>query len=245
MRIDILTLFPNFFPGPFAESIIRQGCDKGLVSIYLHNIRDYAEPPANQVDDYAFGGGAGMILKIEPMAKALEAVLPPDPSACRLVLLSAEGKPYSQQYANDLAQARHLVIIAGHYKGMDERVRLLFRPEEISMGDFVLTGGEIPALALVDSVVRLIPGVVGDEESVRTDSFQNGLLDHPHYTRPRVYKDLTVPEVLLSGDHEKIRRWRRKKSLERTMERRPDLLMMENLSIEDRQLLEDKSLNLV
>ena len=241
MRIDLLTLFPNFFQGPLAESIIGKAGEKGLVSISVHNIRDYAEPTSYQVDDYPFGGGAGMILKIEPLAKALGAVLPPA-GTCRLILLSPEGRIFDQPYANELAQAPHLVIIAGHYKGFDERIRIKFRPEEISIGDYVLTGGEIPALALIDSVVRLIPGVVGDEESVRTDSFQNGLLDHPHYTRPRSYEDMEVPEVLISGNHEKIRLWRRKKSLERTLERRPDLLPAEKLSHEDQRLLEDTSL---
>jgi tRNA (guanine37-N1)-methyltransferase len=239
MYIDLVTLFPGFFRGPLDESILKRASAKGLVTITLHNLRDCAEPPAYQVDDAPFGGGAGMILKIEPLAKLIDALPVRDGGPARLILPTADGRRYTQGYANELALAGHLVIVAGHYKGFDERFRQKYRPEEISVGDYVLTGGEIPALVLVDSITRLVPGVVGDEESVRTDSFQHGLLDHPHYTRPREFAGLEVPEVLLSGDHERIRQWRRRQSLERTLQRRPDLLQDGELTQSDRQLLQD------
>jgi tRNA (guanine37-N1)-methyltransferase len=242
MLIDIVTLFPEFFTGPLDESIVKRAQEKGLVTIRLHNLRDCAEPPAYQVDDYPFGGGAGMILKIEPLDKLLKPLLAAGPGPARLILLTPDGTPYHQHHANELAQAAHLVVVAGHYKGFDERFRLKYRPEEISLGDFVLTGGEIPALALVDSVVRLLPGAVGDEDSVRTDSFQHGLLDHPHYTRPRDFEGMAVPEILLSGNHERIRQWRRRQALARTLQRRPDLLCESDLAADDRALLHDETL---
>ena len=238
MKIDIMTLFPEMFTGPFDTSIIKRARDTGKLSICLTNIRDFAHDRHRIVDDYPFGGGSGMVMKPEPVFEAVTHVKAGGNSDIKVILLCPQGKVFNQEFANRLAREQHLVLICGHYEGIDERVRETIVDEEISLGDFVLTGGEIPAMVIVDAVTRLIPGVLGDEESFVNDSFYDGLLEYPHYTRPREYEGLEVPEVLLSGNHEKIRLWRRKMSLKRTMERRPDLLKEEVLSPEDLKLLE-------
>lgn len=239
MKIDILTLFPDMFAGPFDNSIIKRAREKGMLEIHLTNIRDFAHDKHRIVDDYPFGGGSGMVMKPEPVFEAVEHVTAGGKgSAARVILLCPQGRVFDQETAKRLAREAHLVFICGHYEGIDERVRERIVDEELSIGDFVLTGGEIPAMVVVDAISRLIPGVLGDEESFIHDSFYDGILEHPQYTRPREFEGMPVPEVLLNGNHEKIRLWRRKMSLQRTMERRPDLLKREHLSPEDRKLLE-------
>ncbi len=239
MKIDILTLFPEMFAGPFDNSIIKRAKEKGMLEICLTNIRDFAHDKHRIVDDYPFGGGSGMVMKPEPVFEAVEYVRGRDRgNSVKVILLCPQGRVFNQETAKRLAGEEHLVLICGHYEGIDERIRELIVDEELSIGDFVLTGGEIPAMVVVDAVSRLIPGVLGDEESYVNDSFYDGILEYPQYTRPREFKGMEVPEVLLSGNHEKIRLWRRKMSLKRTKERRPDLLKWEDLSPEDRKLLE-------
>ncbi len=239
MKIDILTLFPEMFEGPLTSSIIKRARDKGLLDINMTNIRDFAYDKHRVVDDYPFGGGAGMVMKPEPIFEAVEFVRRKGgPSTPRVILLCPQGKVFNQEMAKNLVKETHLILICGHYEGIDERVREKLVDEEISIGDFVLTGGEIPAMVLVDSLSRMIPGVLKEEESFLTDSFYDGLLEYPQYTRPREYEGMTVPEILLSGDHEKIRVWRRRMSLKRTLKRRPDLLKKSALAEEDKKLLQ-------
>jgi len=239
MIIDILTLFPEMFAGPFDNSIIKRAREKGMLEIHLTNIRDFAHDKHRIVDDYPFGGGSGMVMKPEPVFEAVKHVKGRDEgSGSRVILMCPQGGVFNQETAKRLAREAHLVLICGHYEGIDERVRERIVDEELSIGDFVLTGGEIPAMVVVDAISRLIPGVLGDQESYVNDSFYDGILEHPQYTRPREFEGMPVPEVLLSGNHEKIRLWRRKMSLRRTVERRPDLLKLEDLSAADRKLLE-------
>ena len=238
MKIDILTLFPAMFDGPLTESIVKRAVEKGLVEIGLHNIRDYAVDRHRTADDAPYGGGAGMVMKIEPLAACIEAVLEANPAG-RIILTTPRGKPFTQGMAEELAREDGLVIICGRYEGVDERVRELFGADEISLGDFVLTGGEIAAMAMTDAVTRLIPGVLGSAESAAADSFSDGLLEYPHYTRPPEFRGLCVPEVLLSGNHREIDRWRRCQSLGRTLRERPDLLATAQMSDDDRRCLRD------
>ncbi len=243
MKIDILTLFPEMFTGPFDISIIKRAREKGLLHICVTNIRDFAHDKHRIVDDYPFGGGAGMVMKPEPIFEAVEFIRSRSSlERAKVVLLSPQGRVFNQAIAKELAREQHLIMICGHYEGIDDRVREKLVHEEISIGDFVLTGGELPAMVIVDAVSRLIPGVLGEAESYVNDSFYEGLLEYPQYTRPREFAGIKVPDVLLSGDHEKIRRWRRKKSLQRTIERRPDLLRVEDLSEEDRKLLDSDNI---
>ena len=238
VRIDILTLFPDMFTGPFSESILKRAQEAGLVDIRLWNIRDYATDKHRQVDDTPFGGGAGMVLKPEPMYRALAAVEEAVTEALGkggpIYLLSPQGKLFDQEMAKSLATLPQMTLICGHYEGFDERIRQ-WVTDEISIGDFVLTGGELPAMVVVDAVTRLLPGVL-DPASAREDSLYDGLLEYPQYTRPRVFHGLEVPEVLLSGHHEKIRRWRRKMSLLRTWQRRPDLLEKAKAQLSEQDL---------
>ena len=244
MKIDILTLFPEMFAGPFSTSIIKRARDNGLLDINLINIRDFAHDKHRIVDDYPFGGGAGMVMKPEPIFEAVASVRDRNTeTGTKVILLCPQGRLFDQEIAKRLSGESHLVMLCGHYEGIDERVREQLVDEEISIGDFVLTGGELPAMVLVDTVSRLIPGVLGEEESFVTDSFYNGLLEYPQYTRPREYAGLKVPDILLSGDHEKIRKWRRMMSLKRTLERRPDLLNRENMTEDDKQLLLKESID--
>ena len=219
MRIDILTLFPDMFNGVFEESIIKRAIESGKVNINLINFRDYTNDPHNKVDDTPFGGGAGMVLICQPIYDCIEDIKTDDSI---VVLLTPDGEVYKQEMAKKFTSAKHLILICGHYEGFDERIRKLC-DYEISIGDYVLTGGEIPAMVLVDSITRLLPGVI-TEESYINDSFQDNLLDYPTYTKPRVFRDMEVPLVLVSGDHKKIDLWRKEESIKRTKERRPDLL---------------------
>lgn len=236
MKFDILTLFPEMFRGPFDESVIRRGQDKGLIQIDLHQIRDYATDKHHTVDDSPYGGGAGMVMKPEPLAACLEAVRGHNPQA-PVVLTSPKGIPLTHRLAVELSEKPGVIIICGRYEGIDERVRELFVDLEISIGDYVLSGGELAAMVVVDAVTRLVPGVLGSDESAATDSFSDGLLEYPQYTRPPEFQGLTVPEVLLSGNHALIAQWRRQQALQRTYAQRPDLLETAPLSDRDRKYL--------
>ena len=225
MRIDVLTLFPDLVQNATADAIFQRATEKGVAAIHVHNIRDYTHDRHHVVDDYPFGGGAGMLLKPEPVFEAVEAVLAAAPGAgTAIILMTPQGVPLTQRVASGLSEFDHLVIICGHYEGVDERIRQHLATHEISIGDYVLSGGELPALVLCDCVLRLLPGVLGSEESASGDSHSGGLLEYPQYTRPAEYRGWRVPEVLLSGHHARIEKWRREQSLQRTRERRPDLL---------------------
>ncbi|HEY8476958.1 MAG TPA: tRNA (guanosine(37)-N1)-methyltransferase TrmD [Chloroflexota bacterium] len=224
MHIDVVTLFPGMFRGPFDESIVKRAVDRGAVSIGLHNPRDHGLGRHKVVDDYPYGGGAGMVMKPEPLVATVESVRRPDSV---VVLLTPQGELFQQRLAQELAKAPHLVLICGHYEGVDERVTQIVDAREVSIGDYVLTGGELAAMVVVDAVVRLLPGVL-DPESVHEESHALGLLEYPHYTRPPEFRGLRVPDVLLSGDHGAIAAWRRRQALLRTFQRRPELLRDED-----------------
>ncbi len=223
MQIDILTLFPQIFEGPFTESIIKRAVERNLVQINLHNIRDYSLSKHKNVDDYPFGGGAGMVMSIEPIDRCREALSSAD-AYDEVIYMSPDGEPFTQKIANQLSGKKKLAFLCGHYKGVDERVRQNLVTRELSLGDFVLTGGEIAAAAMVDAIVRLLPGALNDETSALSDSFQDDLISPPVYTRPAEYKGWKVPDVLLSGHQAKIDEWRHEQSVKRTQERRPKLL---------------------
>ncbi|WP_145471240.1 tRNA (guanosine(37)-N1)-methyltransferase TrmD [Staphylococcus pettenkoferi] len=235
MRIDYLTLFPEMFEGVLNHSILKRAQDKGMLAVNTVNFRDYAENKHNQVDDYPFGGGQGMVLKPEPIFNALESLQQTDET--RVVLMCPQGEPFTQEKAQELSEAEHLVFICGHYEGYDERIREHLVTDEISIGDYVLTGGELPAMTMTDAIVRLIPGVLGNQQSHEDDSFQDGLLEFPQYTRPREYRGMNVPEVLLSGNHARIDAWRREQKLLRTYRNRPDLLDKAELTKQDQDIL--------
>jgi len=220
MKIDILTIFPKMFKGPFDESIVRRAQKKDLVKLKIHDLRDWAKDKHKTVDDKPFGGGPGMIMKIEVIDRALAELKKPK---SKTILLTPQGKTFKQKMAQRLAKLDQIILICGHYEGVDERVRELV-DEEISIGDYVLTGGEIPAMTVVDAIVRLIPGVVGRKESLKEESFAEGLLEYPQYTRPADYKGKKVPKVLLSGNHKEIEGWRKEQAVKKTRKRRPDLL---------------------
>lgn len=236
MKFDILTLFPGMFLGSFDESIIKRAKDKQLIDISLHNIRDWATDRHQTADDSPYGGGAGMVMKPEPLAACIESAKMQSP-ASTVVLTSPHGRKLTHKIALELSEKPGLIIVCGRYEGVDERIRTIYADDDISLGDFVLSGGEIAAMAIVDSVTRLIPGVLGSSESAENDSFSDGLLEYPHYTRPPVFKGFSVPESLLSGHHEQIRKWRRKESLRKTVINRPDLLTSVTLTKEDRKML--------
>lgn len=243
MRIDVLTLFPQMFEVPFSFGIFQRAIDRKLVSINLYNIRDYTHDKHHTVDDYPYGGGPGMVLKPEPIFEAVEAIKSKIGSKDRgtnvpIILLTPQGRLFSQQIAQELAKYSHLVLICGHYEGVDERVREHLVTDEISVGDYVLTGGEFPAMVVIDAVVRLLPGVLGSEASPVNDSHSNGLLEYPQYTRPAEYRGWSVPEVLISGNHAQIAKWRREQTIQRTLERRPELLDKTSLCLEEKQLVE-------
>ena len=221
MRIDILTIFPGIFTSPLRESLLGRAIERGLVDIRLHDIRDATTDKHRQVDDESYGGGPGMVMKPEPIFSAVESL---EEGAKRVLLLSPAGRPLDQTFVRELAAEPWLVLICGRYEGVDERVAEGLPAEEVSIGDYVLSGGEVPALVVIEVVTRLVPGVIGKEESHERDSFEGGLLDHPHYTRPAEFRGLAVPEVLRSGDHAEIDRWRREAALEKTRRMRPDLL---------------------
>ncbi len=224
MRISLITIFPDFFAGALAEGMIRVAREKGLLDIQVINLRDFTEDRHKTTDDTPFGGGVGMVMKAEPIFRAVETAAPEPPPARHVVLLTPQGKPFQQADALRLAGLSHVVLLSGRYKGVDERVAENLVDEELSLGDFVLSGGEPAALCVVDAVARLLPGVLGDFDSAESDSFHSGLLDCAYYTRPAVFRGWSVPDVLVSGDHAKIARWRREDALARTHERRPDLL---------------------
>lgn len=224
MNFHILTLFPEFFESPLKSSVIGKAIEKKIVNVELHNFRDFATDKHNTADDYPFGGGAGMILKPEPIFNCFENLVKNIKSNFHTVFFTPTGKTLNQKKVHELKKKENLIILCGHYKGVDQRVIDELIDEEISLGDFILTGGEIPALTLIDSVTRLIPGVLGNIDSANTDSFENGLLDYPHYTRPANFRGIEVPEILLSGHHENIKNWRLQKSIEITKKNRPDIL---------------------
>jgi tRNA (guanine37-N1)-methyltransferase len=242
VHFDILTLFPSFFESPFGQSIIKRAREAGLISIALHNIRDYATDKHRTTDDTPYGGGGGMIMKPEPIFAAVEAIVEKreqgrDHPSPPIILLSPQGHLFTQKIARELSKYPHLILICGHYEGVDERVRQVLATDEISIGDYVLTGGEVPALVVVEAVTRLVPGVLGDPGATFEDSHTEGLLEYPHYTRPPAFRGHKVPEVLLSGDHAAVIRWRRQQALRRTWERRPDLLSKARLSEADKAFL--------
>jgi len=238
MRFDILTLFPNMFSSPLGESILGKAVEKGLIQIQTVNIRDFALDKHRVVDDAPYGGGQGMVMKVEPIARAIESVKSQNRSA-RTIHLTPQGKPFHQDLARRLSTQSHLILLCGRYEGVDERVRELFIDEEISIGDYVLTGGELAAMVLIDAVSRFIPGVLGSDRSAEEDSFLNSLLEYPQYTRPVDFRGSRVPEVLLSGNHSAISLWRRREAIRRTSSRRPDLLAKANLTEEEKGLLEE------
>ena len=223
MRIDIITILPKLLESPFADSILKRAQDKGLVEVVVHDLRAYATNKQKQVDDYAFGGGAGMVLMIEPIDRCLQA-LKSARSYDDIIYMSPDGERFDQKVANELALKKNMILLAGHYKGIDERVREHLITREISIGDYVLSGGELAAAVVADAVIRLIPGVLSDETSALTDSFQDGLVAPPVYTRPAVYNGMEVPEILRSGNEKRINEWRFEQSVERTRKRRPDIL---------------------
>ncbi len=237
MKIDVLSLFPEMFSGVFNHSILKRAQDNGAVTYNVTNFRDYSSNKHKNVDDYPYGGGAGMVLTPQPVFDAVA-----DLSAGkhpRVILMCPQGERFTQKKAEELAKEDHLIFICGHYEGYDERIRENLVTDEISIGDFVLTGGELGSMVVIDSVTRLLPGVLGNDTSAPMDSFSSGLLEHPHYTRPADYAGLNVPDVLLSGNHEAIRKWRLKESLRRTWNRRPDLLREKNLTKEEEKFLQD------
>lgn len=242
MKFHILTLFPGMFTGPFDESIIRRGRDKQLIDISLHNIRDYATDRHQTADDAPYGGGAGMVMKAEPLSACIESVKSLHPAAT-VVMTSPQGRRFNHKVAAELASRESLIIICGRYEGIDERIRTLYAEDDISLGDYVISGGEIAAMVIVDAVTRLVPGVLGSNESAGSDSFCDGLLEYPQYTRPPEFRGLKVPEILLSGNHELIRKWRRQESLRKTRILRPDLLSGIELSKEDRKILAELEQN--
>jgi len=239
MRIDVLTLFPRMFEGPLGESIIGKAREKGLLEINVSNFRDYSDNKHQTVDDYPYGGGAGMLLKVQPVydnIKAIEAAAPKTKK--RVILLDPAGKPFDQKMAEEFSTEEHLVFICGHYEGYDERIRSLVT-DEVSLGDYVLTGGELGAMVMIDATVRLLPEVLGNQTSAQTDSHSTGLLEHPQYTRPAAFKGMKVPEVLMNGNHKLIEQWQLKESLRRTFQRRPDMLENYPLTAEMQKLLKE------
>lgn len=255
MHIYMLSLFPKMFEGPFNESIVKRAVDRGLVQIDIYNIRDYAQDKHKVVDDYPYGGGAGMVMKPEPLFDAVEAVKKNIASqvhkegslsggeaqdSTSVILLTPQGRLFQQKMAGELAQKPNLILVCGHYEGVDERVREHLVTDEISIGDYVLTGGELAAMVVVDAVVRLLPGALGSSASAEDGSHVMGLLQYPQYTRPPSFRGWEVPATLLSGNHDAIARWRRKQSILRTLKRRPDLLMQAPLTDEERQFVEEE-----
>ena len=221
MKIDVLTLFPGMFPGPLDESIIKRACESGRLRLGIRDLRDFTHDRHRKVDDRPFGGGPGMLMKPEPLFEAVEALRG---EKTRVILTSPAGRPFRQEIAQELAGEEHLLLVCGSYEGFDERVRECLADDELSIGDYVLTNGALPAMVIIDAVTRLLPGVLGDDESSVDESFSDGLLEYPQYTRPAEFRGMSVPEVLLSGDHAAIERWRREQARMRTGQRRPDLL---------------------
>lgn len=242
MRIEIITTFPSMIDAVCSESILGRACAKGVLEIEAVNLRDYTEDRHHTTDDEPYGGGPGMVMKCEPVFRAVEALVSrAGADKPRVILMTPQGRPFDQKIAEELAAESHLILICGHYEGVDERIREHLVTDEISIGDYVLTGGELPAMVVADAVARLVPGVLGDETSAESESFSSGLLEYAQYTRPADFRGHAVPEVLLSGHHAEIERWRRKSALERTLTKRPDLLETAPLTDQDRRTLEELS----
>ena len=242
MKIDILTLFPEMFTGMLDHSIVGRAREGGLIDLRLVQLRDYTTDRHRVVDDAPYGGGAGMVMKCEPLFRAIEDLRPEEekPPETQVIYLSPQGEPFSQKIACNLAEkGRHLILVCGHYEGVDERARMTLFDREISVGDYVLTGGELPAAVVVDAVVRLLPGVLGNAESAVNESFMNDIFDHPHYTRPETFQGMPVPDILLSGHHGRVEEWRRREALRRTFEVRPELLKKAKLTPEERDFIEN------
>ena len=239
MKFDIVTIFPRMVEAGLTEGVVSRAVAAGVLDVRVHDLRDYTSDRHRSVDDMPYGGGPGMVMKPEPLAKAVDAIRERRGNPSEVVLLSPQGKLFTQAEAVRLSGLEHIVILCGRYEGMDERVRELVATDELSIGDYVLSGGELAALVILDAVSRLVPGVVGDAASVEADSFSRGLLDYPHYTRPAEFAGHKVPEVLLSGHHAEVRRWRKRVALRRTLERRPDLLATATLDEEERELLDE------
>ncbi len=236
MHIDVLTLFPSMFDGPLTESILKRAQENNLLTIRRHDIRDYTTDKHRTVDDTPYGGGGGMVMRVEPLVSAVEAVRG-DAASIPVILLTPQGRVFNQQIATELAQHDRLILVCGRYEGIDERVRQTVITDEISIGDFVITGGELGAMIIIDAVARLIPGVLGARWGAEEDSHAMGLLEYPHYTRPVEFRGLRVPDILLSGDHGAVAQWRRREAIRRTWQRRPDLLLKAGLSEHERWFL--------
>ncbi|GAB3793862.1 tRNA (guanosine(37)-N1)-methyltransferase TrmD [Virgibacillus kimchii] len=239
MHIDVLTLFPEMISGLFQSSILKKAHEKEKFSYRFVNFRDYSTDKHNKVDDYPYGGGAGMVLTPQPLFDAVASITENKTTKPKIILMTPQGEPYKQKKAEELAEEEHLIFICGHYEGYDERIREHLVTDEISIGDYILTGGELGAMVVIDSVVRLLPDALGNEKSAKEDSFSSGLLEHPHYTRPAEFQGMKVPDVLLSGNHAKIECWRKRESLKRTWQRRPELLGELEMDTEERKLLEE------
>ncbi|HVG56299.1 MAG TPA: tRNA (guanosine(37)-N1)-methyltransferase TrmD [Vicinamibacterales bacterium] len=239
MKFDVVTIFPRMVAAGLAEGVVSRGIARGLIDVAVHDLRDHTADRHRTVDDVPYGGGPGMVMKPEPLARAVEEIRARRGQPDAVVVLTPQGRPFKQSEAVRMSGLSHIVLLCGRYEGIDERVRELVATDELSIGDYVLSGGELPALVVIDAISRLVPGVVGDEQSVEQDSFSDGVLDHPHYTRPAEFGGVKVPDVLLSGHHAEVRRWRRKTALARTLERRPDLLDEATLDDEDRELLKE------
>lgn len=239
MKVDVLTLFPEMFDGVFNSSMLKKAQEKHAVSYAVYNFRDYSTNKHKKVDDYPYGGGAGMVLAPQPIFDAVDQLVDNSSAKPRVILMCPQGERYTQSKAEELAQEEHLIVICGHYEGYDERIREHLVTDEISIGDFVLTGGELAAMVIIDSVTRLLPGVLGNEDSPVTDSYSTGLLEHPQYTRPADFRGLKVPDVLIGGNHALIEEWRERESLRRTYLRRPDLLEQKELSDKQKKWIEE------
>jgi len=239
MKFDVVTIFPRMIEAGLAEGVVGRGVEKGLVDVRVHDLRVFTSDRHRTVDDVPYGGGPGMVMKVEPFVRALDAIRAERGAPGAVVLLSPQGRRFDQGEARRCSELGHVVLLCGRYEGIDERVRELVATEELSIGDFVVSGGETPALVVIDAVSRLVPGVVGDRESVEQDSFAQGILDHPHYTRPAEFEGRRVPDVLLSGHHAEVRRWRMTQALRRTLERRPDLIDEDALTREQQDVLDE------
>jgi tRNA (guanine37-N1)-methyltransferase len=239
MKFDVVTIFPRLIDAGLTDGVVRRGIDRGLVDVRVHDLRAFTSDRHRTVDDVAYGGGPGMVMKVEPFVRALEEIRTVRGTPGAVVLLSPQGRPFTQAEARRLRSVEHVALLCGRYEGIDERVRDLVATEELSIGDYVLSGGEVAALVVIDAVSRLVAGVVGDEASVEGDSFSRGLLDYPHYTRPAEFDGRRVPDVLISGHHAEVRRWRAREALSRTLARRPELVADAVLDDEERALLEE------
>jgi len=238
MRFEVITIFPDMF-APLSYSILGRAQKDGLIQVNIHNLRDFTRDPHKTVDDYPYGGGAGMVFKVEPLYRAIKSIKKNISLPVKIISMSPQGALFNQKKAKELAQNKAIIIICGHYEGIDERIYSLFPIEEISVGDYILTGGELPAMIVIDAVSRMVQNVVGNKESLEWESFNRGLLDYPHYTRPREFMGRKVPHILLGGNHQEIEKWRKKQSIIRTLLRRPDLLKDAKLSDEERDILRD------